>query len=110
MSKSVLIFLEILSDCRRDNDPDVETSTLGQHTIVDWMNFFRDVCAQYLERHSKRIGGVDTFVEIDETCVTRRKYERDRLTKHHQWIFGGVVRGTFGSECFMVAVRLKELF
>ena len=109
MSKSTPLFLGILWDCRRDNDPDAETSTLGQHTIVDWMNFFRDVCAQYLERHSERIGGADAVVEIDETCVTRRKYERGRLTKHHQWIFGGVVRGSFGRECFMVAVSSKGL-
>ena len=53
-------------------------------------------------------GGRDVIVEIDETCVSRRKYERGRLVRHQQWIFGGVVRGTFGQECFLAEVARRD--
>lgn len=37
------------------------------------------------------------IVEIDETVVVRRKYERGRVTgKKDVWLFGGVERGTHG--------------
>ncbi len=36
----------------------------SEHTIVDWYNFIRDVCAQYLIDHAQKIGGVGKTVEI----------------------------------------------
>lgn len=41
----------------------------------------------------EKIGGVDHIVEIDETCISRRKYNIGRLKKQI-WIVGGICRET----------------
>ena len=41
---------------------------LSEPTVVDWCNFYRDICTDYYERHSIILGGQDKVVEIDETC------------------------------------------
>ena len=68
----------------------------------------RDVAVEYYARHPVVIGGPNTIVEIDETCVTRRKYERGRLVRQNQWLFGGVQRGTNGTKCFVVPVERRD--
>lgn len=40
-------------------------------------------------------------MEIDETAITRRKYNRGRLVRDTQWYFGGVDRQT--GKCFIVS-------
>ena len=72
-----------------------------EHTIVDWFNFLRDVCAQYFIDHPTTIGGPGSIVEIDESKFGRRKYNRGRYVDGH-WVFGGIERGT--GDCFMVEV------
>ena len=44
------------------------------HTLVDWYNFAREVCAEILLQDNKVIGGVDHIVEIDESKFGKRKY------------------------------------
>ena len=73
----------------------------SSHTVVDWYNFHRDVCAQYFIDHHVQIGGAGKIVEIDESKFGRRKYNRGRYQEGH-WVFGGVERGT--SKAFMVEV------
>ena len=41
-------------------------------------------------------------MEFDETVITRRKYERDRLVANQQWIFGLIERGS--GKCALVKV------
>uniref|UniRef100_A0A183BMW3 ubiquitinyl hydrolase 1 n=1 Tax=Globodera pallida TaxID=36090 RepID=A0A183BMW3_GLOPA len=46
-------------------------------------------------------GGV--IVEVDETCIVCRKYNRGQLRGNvHEWLFGGVETGTDGQAAFMV--------
>ena len=45
------------------------------------------------------IGGPGKIVEIDESMIGKRKYNRGRLVKG-KWILGGVERGS--GECFLV--------
>ncbi|KAH7671583.1 hypothetical protein AAVH_42617 [Aphelenchoides avenae] len=85
-----------------------DETTLAEHTWVDWKQFFRDVCAEFFTENPIQIGGPGVFVEIDETFLARRKYQRGRVRKNHgQWIFGGVTRGD-ASQCFMVPVEKRN--
>eukprot|EP00731_Ephydatia_muelleri_P033829 Em0039g15a len=47
---------------------------VGEHTIVDWKNFCRDICLEYFIRNPVVIGGPGQTVEIDECLLVRRKY------------------------------------
>ena len=55
---------EIETELRRPDG-----STISTRTLVDWMQFFRDVCMEYFVRNPARIGGINEVVEIDETYV-----------------------------------------
>ena len=100
-SRDVHSFKEVQHVLRRQDG-----STIGNHTYVDWMNFFRDICAQHFISQPVKIGGPGLIVEIDETVFVRRKYNRVRLVRH-QWVFGGVQRGS-PDKCFMVAVDKRN--
>lgn len=50
-----------------------------------------------------RVGFGGTHVEIDETLITKRKYNRGRLVREQQWYFGGIERES--SRCFIVPVE-----
>ncbi len=69
----------------------------SRHTVVDWENFIRDICMQYLNDVQQPIGGIDpvTFqpiaVEIDESLFMQRKYHRGGH-REKRWVFGGVER------------------
>ena len=82
-----------------------DSTTLGSHTIVDWMNFFRDICCQYFIDHPAQLGGEGKIVEIDVTVITRRKYNRGRISGE-QWLFGGVERGS--NKCFLIPVERRN--
>lgn len=47
-------------------------STLGEHTVVDYKNFFRCMCIEYFAVNLIQIGGVGHVVQIDESFVTKR--------------------------------------
>lgn len=74
---------------------------MSSATIVDWKNYLREVCAASLLKTPTVIGGKGLTVEIDESCFSRRKYNRGR-TYPQQWVFGGICRET--KECFLYTV------
>jgi transposase-like protein len=57
-------------------------------TIIQWYQFYRDVCSNWLLRNHIQIGGEGVTVELDESVVARRKYNRGRLIKE-KWVFDG---------------------
>ena len=61
------------------------------NTIVDWMQFCRDICVQHFVVNSVKIGGPGKIVEIDESLFARRKYNVGHIVEQ-QWIFGGYDR------------------
>lgn len=95
-------------------------STLGEHTIVDFKNFFRDMCVQYFIQNPIKIGGPGRTVQIDEAFVTKRfvkfyqihynittrKYNRGRLVNEAVMIFGGIEEE--GGECFIWSVERRD--
>ena len=59
---------------------------------ADWCSYMREVCGIVLRRGEQRqIGGVGFTVEIDETVLARRKYNRGRCVRE-QWLVGGICR------------------
>ena len=70
-------------------------------TVVDWFRFCRDLCVLSFENDDNIIGGPDIVVEIDETLVVKRKYNRGRILRSG-WLFGGIERRQDGQlKCFV---------
>ncbi len=61
---------------------------ISSRTSVDWYMFAREVCEEDLIRCSVPIGGSGICVQIDETKVGKRKFNRGRRVDG-QWVFGG---------------------
>lgn len=79
-----------------------EMEIKSNHTGTDWNSFAREVVIYGSFQSNLTIGGPGLTVEIDETKLGKRKYNRG----HHvegQWVFGGVERGS--GKCFMVPVE-----
>ncbi|PSN42423.1 hypothetical protein C0J52_11733 [Blattella germanica] len=57
--------------------------------MVQYFNFFRDLCSWKLVEEADRFmfGGTGCVVQIDESVVTRRKYNRGRVVKE-KWVLG----------------------
>lgn len=67
---------------------------LSRPTVIDWFRFLRDIVVDYFDRgdyDQNMIGGEGVKVEIDESVITKRKYNRGRLVEE-KWIFGGIER------------------
>ena len=60
---------------------------LGSRMLIDWSQFFRDICSRWLIDHPIRLGGVGHVVQIDESLLARRKYNIGHQV-NEQWIFG----------------------
>ena len=74
-----------------------EAGRLAEHTSVDWANFHRDLCCDFLLANPMEVGGLDfdangapvaRIVEIDESVIAKRKYNRGRRVEE-RWVFGG---------------------
>lgn len=67
----------------------VDMSGLSKPSVIQWYSYLRDSCSHKLVTNPIHIGGVGEVVEIDESLVARRKYNRG----HHvpeKWVFGGI--------------------
>ena len=76
-------------------------------TVIDWANFMRDVCQEFLNRNPQEIGvfcdnGQQLTVEIDESLFFHQKYQRGKPRGGGHWVFGGVAREC--GRCFMLKV------
>jgi hypothetical protein len=87
---------------RRDQARQIENEhNLSDHTVADWGMFCRETMLEFLEGSSVKIGGPSKIVEIDESKIGRRKYNRGHPVDG-QWVFGGVERGS--GRTFLVPV------
>ena len=82
----------------------------SKKTIIDYYNFCREITAVSLVNGSDNvIGGVGFTVEIDESKLFKRKYNRGRvLSMQEGWAFGGVCRETKAKFVELVPDRSEE--
>ena len=59
----------------------------GEHTVVDWRNFAREVCLSVLEQDSEQIGGPGKFVKKDKSKFGKRKFHRGKRVEG-VWVWG----------------------
>lgn len=76
--------------------------SVNKNTVTNYFSSFRDsVVSELTEGPQPTIGGQDLDVEIDETVISHRKYNRGRLLAT-VWVFGGICRQT--KEVFALVV------
>ena len=63
---------------------------ISRQTAVDWRSFCSEV-TEFWFLNQEPIGGVGKTVEIDETLIVKRKYERGRILSQ-TWLFGAIER------------------
>ncbi len=63
---------------------------ISRRTAVDWRSFCSEV-TEFWFSNQQPIGGQDKIIEIDETLIVKRKYERGRVLSQ-TWLFGAVER------------------
>ena len=93
-----------------DHDTINKCLHLSTATSVDWRSYCSEV-TQYWFSRQEAIGGQGIVVEIDETLIVKRKYDRGRILSQI-WLFGGIER--VGKKRFVVPLvgqkRDKHLF
>ena len=85
----------------------MEETGVSETTLIDWNNFIRDVCFEYMTNHMVPIGGLDDngephVVEVDESVFFKTKYNVGQRRELH-WVIGGIQRGDH-TKCFMTVV------
>ena len=82
----------------------VNISSCG--TIFEWKRIITDLMASKLDSEFCRIGGNNIIVQIDETAVSKRKYDVGRILKNQQyWMIGGIDED---GECFLKISRFRN--
>lgn len=82
--------------------------SVSKQTITNFYQSFRLACLYRLEKHPQQpIGGPGMIVEIDESVMTKRKYNRGRMTSEI-WVFGGICRQTGERFIFQVPERSSD--
>lgn len=74
--------------------------------VTDFMNHFRNLVANSLDEETIQIGGLNIEVEIDETKMGKRKYNRGHRVEG-VWVVGGVER-TEARRVFIVKVENRN--
>ena len=79
-----------------DEECEENDQMTSSNTISKYFELFRTlICEEMIEiSKTRKIGGINTEVEMDESMCGKRKHNRGKLTGRHQWIFGGICRQT----------------
>jgi transposase-like protein len=94
------IELWILNVCLKDI---ASRLAISLNTASSLAKTLRAKITKYIQSHDHgAIGGEGKTVEIDETVITKRKYQKGRKIKE-TWLFGGIERGS--GKFFIVQVK-----
>lgn len=96
----IILFVNHFLSNLWDHKTVMENLDISSCSTVDWRFFCSEVCDNWLQNQDP-IGGQDIEVEIDETLIVRRKYNRAR-TLSQIWLFGGIERNS--KQSFVVAL------
>ena len=83
-----------------------ESGHHSKRTITAYIRYFRDLVSNMLDEEHCVIGGVGVVVEIDESKLAKRKYNRGHRVDG-VWVLGGVER-TDERRCFLVIVDTRD--
>lgn len=83
-----------------DHKTVIDCLQFSTKSSVDWRSFCSEVCEDWFS-NQEPIGGPGIEVEIDETLIVKRKYERGRILSQI-WLFGGIER--ISKKRFVVAL------
>ncbi|KCZ81183.1 hypothetical protein H312_01393 [Anncaliia algerae PRA339] len=75
---------------------------IQSESVTFWTFHLRELLADSLDFSDVKIGGDQVVVEIDETKLGKRKYNRGRVVDC-VWVVGGIER-TPEKKCFLVEV------
>lgn len=83
---------------------------VSKKSISSWYHCLRDVMSQYLVTNPIHLGNADSVVEVDETCLGRkRKYNRGSFRGSGQkWILGIIDRNTQKCHVQMIPDRKRD--
>ncbi len=65
-----------------------QVTGLVKPAVIDWFHFVRDACAKWMSANRPIVGGVGPVAQIDESVVSKAKYNRGRHVPE-RWVFGG---------------------
>lgn len=76
---------------------------VSRQAVCDYYNYFRELVSSSVSEVQCCIGGEGIIVELDESKIGKRKYNRGHRVEG-VWLFGGVER-TLERRCFFVPVE-----
>lgn len=96
----LIIYLWATDGTAKDISREVEVS---EKTVLQWFSNLRRLVVEHTAQAERVsiIGGPGTIVELDESIVSKRKYNRGRLVRE-QWVFGGIQRSTSMAKPFFM--------
>lgn len=97
----ILLFVNCWLDKSWSHDMAVSNLQIDRKTSIDWRSFCSEVALAWYT-NQEAIGGDGVIVEIDESVLVRRKYEKGRHVAGPIWIFGGIERES--KRCFIIAL------
>ena len=66
-------------------------SSVSERVVIQWCQYFRDICFTWLSKLPYKLGGPGLIVEIDESVISKSKFHRGRVVPQ-RWIFDGYCR------------------
>lgn len=103
LKSNKILFLAHLWLNRVSNSSARSITGFSQHTVTSFYAHFRRLVASALDEEQQVIGGAEIIVEVDETKLGRRKYNRGHRVDG-VWVVVGVER-TEARKVFLVAVE-----